>query len=366
MSKVRAAVMTSPNGPIEVREYPEPKLTPGSALLQTIYSEVCGTDVHLWHGRLSGVPYPLIPGHVSVGSIAALRGELLDVDGVPFREGDVTAFLDVHGTCGACYYCLVAKETTRCPRRKVYGITYGAEDGLLGGWAERIWIPPGVKLIRLPEGLSPETYIGGGCGLVTAFHAVQRAGIKLGDFVVVLGVGPVGQSAIAFSVLSGADQVMAIGAPDDRLKAAERMGAAATLSIDSMPQSERLAVVRRRTGGRGADVVIEAAGAPNAVVEGAELCRDGGVLVVAGQYTDNGNVSWNVHSLLNRKHLEVRGCWGSDFSHFYRAIQIQARQRERFPWKDLVRKSFALDQAEEALRAVEKRTLLKAAIIPGK
>ena len=78
MSKVRAAVMTSPNAPIELREYPEPELTAGSALLETLYSEVCGTDVHLWHGRLSGVPYPLIPGHVSVGRIAALRGEMLD------------------------------------------------------------------------------------------------------------------------------------------------------------------------------------------------------------------------------------------------------------------------------------------------
>ncbi len=366
MSRVRAAVMTAPGAPIELRDYPEPELTEGSAVLETLYSEVCGTDVHLWHGRLSGVPYPIIPGHVSVGRIAALRGELRDVDGKPFREGEIAAFLDVHGTCGACYYCLVAKETTRCPERKVYGITYGAGDGLLGGWTERIWIPPGVKLIRLPDGLSPETYIGGGCGLVTAFHAVERAGVRPGAFVVVLGAGPVGQSAIAFSVLSGADQVVAIGAPDDRLQAALRMGAVDALSIDSMSHEERLAAVRDRTGGRGADVVIEAAGAPIAVVEGAELCRDGGVLVVAGQYTDHGDVSWNVHSLLNRKHLEVRGCWGSDFSHFYRAIQIQARQQDRFPWKDLVGRSFPLDRAEEALRAVEGRTLLKAAIVPGR
>ena len=116
MSRVRAAVMTAPGAPIELRDYPEPELTEGSAVLETLYSEVCGTDVHLWHGRLSGVPYPIIPGHVSVGRIAALRGELRDVDGKPFREGEIAAFLDVHGTCGACYYCLVAKETTRCAR----------------------------------------------------------------------------------------------------------------------------------------------------------------------------------------------------------------------------------------------------------
>jgi L-iditol 2-dehydrogenase len=365
MNRVRAAVMTAPGAPIELREIPEPQLTQGSALLETLYSEVCGTDVHLWHGRLAGVPYPIIPGHVSVGRIAALRGELRDVEGRPFQEGEIVTFLDVHGTCGACYYCLVAKETTRCPQRKVYGITYGVQDGLLGGWSERIWIPPGVKLLRLPDGLSPETYIGGGCGLITAFAAVERAGVRLGDGVVVLGAGPVGQSAIAFAVLSGADQVVAIGAPDDRLRAARRMGATECLSIDRMPHEERLAAVRAATGGRGADVVIEATGAPVAVPEGASLCRDGGVMVVAGQYTDNGEAHWNVHALLNRKHLEVRGCWGSDFSHFFRAIRIQARHQDRFPWKELVRRSFSLEQANEALRAVEEQTILKAAIMPG-
>ena len=62
MSTILAAVMPAPHAPIEVREMPRPDLVPGSALLETIYSEVCGTDVHLWHGRLAGVPYPIIPG----------------------------------------------------------------------------------------------------------------------------------------------------------------------------------------------------------------------------------------------------------------------------------------------------------------
>ncbi len=362
---IRAAVRSAPGAPIEVREYPEPQLTAGAALLETLYSEVCGTDVHLWHGRLSGVPYPIIPGHVSVGRIAALRGVLRDVEGTAFKEGEMVTFLDVHETCGACHYCLVTRQSTRCPHRKVYGITYGAGDGLLGGWSEKIYIPPGVKLLRLPEGLSPETYIGGGCGLMTGFHAVERAGIRIGDTVVVLGTGAVGQSAIAFAALSGAGLVIAIGAPDDRLHTATRMGAAETLSIDRLPHPERLDAVRAATGGRGADVVIEAAGVPAAVPEGAELCRDGGVLVVVGQYTDNGDAQWNVHTLLNRKHLDVRGCWGSDFSHFYRAIRAQAQHQDRFPWKDLVGRRFSLEQANEALRAVEERTLLKAAIAPA-
>jgi L-iditol 2-dehydrogenase len=88
--------MVAPNKPIEIREYPAPELENGAALLSTLYSEVCGTDVHLSHGRLAGVPYPIIPGHVAVGHLAEIRGTINDIDGEPFREGDLVTYLDVH------------------------------------------------------------------------------------------------------------------------------------------------------------------------------------------------------------------------------------------------------------------------------
>ena len=80
---IRAAAIASPHAPVEIIELPTPALEPGAALLRTVYSEVCGTDVHLQHGRLSGVPYPLVPGHVSVGRIEAMRGPIIDVEGRP-------------------------------------------------------------------------------------------------------------------------------------------------------------------------------------------------------------------------------------------------------------------------------------------
>ena len=163
-----------------MRELPWPALEPGAAMLKTLYSEVCGTDVHLHHGRLSGVPYPIVPGHVSVGHLAEIRGTVTDIDGRPFHEGDLVTFLDVHETCGRCYECLVTKQTTRCPSRKVYGITYGVADGPLGGWADHIWMKPGVKLLRIPQGVDPVSFIAGGCGLVTAVHAVERGDVRLG------------------------------------------------------------------------------------------------------------------------------------------------------------------------------------------
>lgn len=355
--------MTGANKPLEIREYPRPKLDVGAALLETMYSEVCGTDVHLHHGKLD-VPFPIIPGHVSVGVVAEARGSLRDVSGGAIKEGDVVTFLDVHETCNHCYHCLVANQPNRCPSRKVYGISYSANDGLLGGWSEAIWMKPGVKMIPLPKELSPETFIGGGCGLVTALHAVDMAQIRLGESVAVLGVGPVGQSAIAFASLSGAGDVIAVGAPNDRLEFSKRMGATMAVSLD-VPAKDRLSTIRRNTGGRGVDVAIEASGAPEAVSQALDMVRDGGRVVVCGHYTDNGAVEIHPHWQINRKHVDLKGCWGARYEHFHRAVALAARFQDQKPWRDMVSGRYSLDTVGDALLAIEKRTALKAIIVPN-
>jgi L-iditol 2-dehydrogenase len=188
--------------------------------------------------------------------------------------------------------------------------------------------------------------------------------LKLGESVAVLGVGPVGQSCIAFASLSGAGELIAIGAPNDRLEFARRMGATATLSLGTPPQ-ERLESVRRLTNGRGVDAVIEASGAPEAVKQALDLVRDGGRVIVCGQYTDNGTIDIHPHWQLNRKHIEVKGCWGSRYDHFHRAAALTARYGERKPWREMVRDTFGLSSANAALRAVEDRTAIKAVITPN-
>jgi threonine dehydrogenase-like Zn-dependent dehydrogenase len=358
-----AVVMPGPNMPLRMISQPGPALEPGAALLKTLYSEVCGTDVHLHHGKLD-VPFPIIPGHVSVGVVEHSGGRLKDIEGNTIKEGDTVTFLDVHETCGHCYHCLVANQPNRCPSRKVYGITYSADDGLLGGWSEMIWMKPGVKLIPIPRELAPETFIGGGCGLVTALHAVDMAAIRLGESVAVLGVGPVGQSIVAFASLSGAGELIAVGAPADRVKFAARMGATAGLTLDA-PPADRLATIRRMTGGRGVDVVIEASGSPDAITQALDMVRDGGRVVVCGHYTDNGSVEIHPHWQINRKHVELRGCWGSRYEHFHRAVELATRFQDQKPWRDMVSGRYSLDQAGAALAAIEARTALKAIIVPN-
>ncbi len=360
----RAAVMAAPGKSLEVRDYPAPEMEAGSVLLDTIFSEVCGTDVHLHHGRLAGVPYPIIPGHVSVGRISILSGEVLDVEGEALREGDVVAFLDVHESCGSCWYCLVAKASTRCPSRRVYGITYSADEGLLGGWSEAIYLKPGVKVIKLPQGLTPERYIAAGCGLPTATHALERAEVQLGDAIVVQGCGPVGLNAAVMAQLSGATQVIVVGAPKKRLEMARAVGADHIVDIEEHGPDERIAMVRELTHGRGADVTIEATGNPAAVAEGMRMTRDNGRYVVVGQYTDAGSVEINPHWDINRKHLEIRGCWGSDFSHFYRGIKVLAKHGDRFPYEGFITRVYGLEELDEALADVEKLRVVKAVVQP--
>jgi len=363
MPTVRAAVIPAPGLPAEVREYPEPELEQDSALLDVELSEVCGTDVHLRAGRLAGVPYPLIPGHVTTGRIEKIRGTLRDVHGRALREGDRVTFLDVHRTCNACWYCLVAKATTRCPSRKVYGITYGAADGLAGGWAEKLYLKPGTRVIPL-DGVDARAFMAGGCALPTTIHAVERAGIVLGDTVLVLGTGPVGLSAVALARMSGALRVLAIGAPALRVEAARAMGADDVLDLERATPEERHAWVLERTEGRGADVTIEAAGTPEAAVQAMRFTRDAGRVVIVGQYTDHGEVPFNPHADLNRKHLDVRGSWGSDYSHFHRAVRIMADAERARPWTRLALESYGLAAANQALDDVAQGKVIKALIDP--
>jgi len=361
---IRAAVMVGPGKPLEVWELPEPSLEPGSVLLETKASEVCGTDVHLHHGRLAGVPYPIIPGHVSVGKVLEARGVTADINGRPLKLGDVVTFYDVHEVCGRCWHCLVAGQPNRCPSRRVYGITYSAKDGLLGGWAERIYLKPGVRIFKLPEPLTADDVIGGGCGLFTGFAAVERATPAMGDVVLVQGAGPVGLSAAAFAALRGAATVIVIGAPAARLELAKALGADVTLSLEQSPE-EREAAVRQLTAGRGADVVIEAAGNPAAIPEGFRLLRDGGTYVIAGHYTDVGSVTVNFHTDVNRKHADVRGQWGTDFRHLYRELTLLAKHHARLPFARVIGARYGLAEADRALEDVERLRVTKAIITPN-
>jgi len=135
------------------------------------------------------------------------------------------------------------------------------------------------------------------------------------------------------------------------------------LDFETHSEAERNKWVLERTNGRGADVTIEAAGAPDAVVQAMRFTRDAGRVVIVGQYADHGPTAFNPHLDLNKKHLDVRGCWGSDFSHFHRSVQLTSDPVRSAPWAALRSKlsRYALAQANEALADVSAGRVLEGA-----
>ncbi len=117
-------------------------------------------------------------------------------------------------------------------------------------------------------------------------------------------------------------------------------------------------------GGRGADVTIEATGSPGAVAEGMRLTRDAGTFVVAGQYTDAGDVTLNPHADLNKKHLDVRATWGVDSRTCGAACGCWSGTATTYWWEDLLTKVYPLAAADQALDDVAAGRVIKAAIDP--
>ena len=157
-------------------------------LLRTIFSEVCGTDVHLWHGRLERRAVPDHPWTRVGRDVAKMRGPITLADGHPAREGDRLVFFDVHRTCGRCYACAVSGTPTKCAGAQ--GLRHhrrGRRRPASAAGARRSTSSPGSWRRVLPAGVSAEDYIGGGCGLITAVHAIDRAALRLGDRVLVQG-----------------------------------------------------------------------------------------------------------------------------------------------------------------------------------
>jgi threonine dehydrogenase-like Zn-dependent dehydrogenase len=269
-------------------------------------------------------------------------------------------------SCGQCFYCAEKRQPTRCPHRRAYGIGYRCDQPphLLGGYAEFHYLHSRANIFKIADDLPTEAVIGAGCALNTAIHGVERTGISWRDIVVVQGAGPVGIAALAVAKSAGAAKVIVIGAPEHRLEMAKRFGADYTINIEETRDAgARLTAVRELTGGYGADVVLECVGLPAAVVEGMELCRDGGKYLVLGHYCDAGTVALNPH-VITRKQLQVIGSWSSEPRHLKAALEFLKTHQREFPFAAMVTHRFPLEQANEALAATAKWQSAKSVLVP--
>lgn len=262
-------------GKVAAVSVPEPRIeAAGDVLLRVEVAGLCGSDLHVWHGRERGLDAGTVMGHEYVGRIVE-RGPA--VEGLDIGARVAGSFTT---SCGDCFYCR-NKLPARCERGELFGWVEGGR-GLHGAQAEYLRVPLAQStVVEVPEGCEPEAALFAGDVLATGFFAAELAKVGEGTIAVVLGCGPVGLCAVFGALASGAERVFAVDAVAGRLELAEKFGAE-PLQLDGDPR----AAVLEATSGRGADALLECVGSPEATRLAVDLVRPGGAIGAVGVHTE--------------------------------------------------------------------------------
>ncbi len=365
---MRAAVLERFNEPLVIRDFDKPLLGPRQILVRMLAAGVCGSDIHMWHGEDPRIPLPMILGHEGVGEVVEVAigtHGLRSVMGREIKPGDRIIW-ERGVTCGHCYYCAVKHEPNLCPNRWAYGIhrSSAKPPHLVGCYADHMVLMANTVIFHLDdyEGPSYPILASASCSGATAANSIELADIHPGDSVLVQGSGPLGLFAAAFAREVGASDVVAVGGSTESLELARGLGASLTLSYRDTSLEDRLEVVRTAIP-HGIDVIIETSGKPESVNEGITLLRTGGAYISAGFAVPGSTVSLDAYSELVRKNLRLQGVWTSHARHLHQALSLVARKADAF--EGLISRTFDLDHATDALRAMESREVIKSAIVLG-
>ncbi|MGA8234123.1 MAG: zinc-binding dehydrogenase [Candidatus Acidiferrales bacterium] len=377
---VLAATLVKP-GHYEIREYPLPDPAPGCVLVKMEMSGICGTDKHTFQGYVTQygdrkLEFPIIQGHENVGTIAAIGGnrEYKDFEGIPLRVGD-RVVVGANVCCGECYYCRHDFPYYCCEKTTDYGNNLSAKNPphLFGGWSQYMYIVPGSFLVKVPDDLPSEVAVlteifavSVGLDRAKQMSSFPSESFRFDDTVVVLGVGPLGMCFLMKARMLGAGTIVAADLSDYRLDFAKRLGADHVVNVGKNSKAERLHMVRELSGGRGADVVIECAGVPQAVPEALEMLRVGGLLVEAGNFSDLGEVPISPHRHLCAKNVRILGVGGEEPAAYGPSMRQMARYMTHYPLREFVTHRFGLRDVEAAMQKSVEAESMKVVLEPWK
>src|SRR3984957_176297 len=377
---VLAATLVRP-GHYEIIEYPLPDPAPGCVLVKMEMSGICGTDKHTFQGYTAQyggreLEFPIIQGHENVGIVAEIggSGEYLDFEGVPLHVGD-RVVVGANVCCGECYYCRHDFPYYCCEKSTDYGNNLSSKNPphLFGGWSQYMYIVPGSFLVKVPDDLPSEVAVlteifavSVGLDRAKQMSAFPSESFRFDDTVVVLGVGPLGMCFLMKARMLGAGTIIAADRCVYRLNFAKRLGADHTVNVGKTSKAERLQMVRELTGGRGADVVIECAGVPQAVPEALELLRVGGMLVDAGNFSDLGEVPISPHRHLCAKNVRILGVGGEEPAAYGPSMRQMLRYMKHYPLREFVTHRFGLRDVDAAMQKSVEAESMKVVLEPWK
>lgn len=338
---MKAAVFYGPNQPLKIEEVPTPKPDLGQVLIKTAACGVCHTDLHyIDHGVPTFKKPPLILGHEPSGTIAGL-GQ--DVSG--FTEGDRVLAPAVL-TCGECEFCRTGRENI-CAGMVMFG------NNIDGAYAE-YFLAPAKDIFHLPDEIPLQEGSIIADAISTPFHAIKnRAQVKPGDTVVVLGCGGVGINLVQVAAAVGGS-VIAVDISPEKLEWAKKLGA--DITINPSDDENWTKSVKKLTGG-GADIAIEAIGNPSTIEMAFNALRSGGRLVVLG-YTHK-DIALNAGRIMFRE-MEIVGSLGCRPVDYPKLLELCRLGKIKV--KELVTGRFPLDKINDAFDILRKGEGLRSII----
>ena len=268
-SRLKAVVLADLESVAAV-DIPDPVLTSSSdAIIRVEMAGLCGSDLHPFFGRETGLDSNTVMGHEMVGRVVEAGKDVAS-----FSTGD-RVFVPFSTNCGSCFFCN-AGLPSRCERGQLFGWVENG-DGLQGCQSSLVRVPfADATLMEVPDRVSSEGALLLGDNFSTGFYCAEMAECGLGKVHVVIGCGTVGQLCCLAARSMGAEQIVAIDLLESRRKQAEALG------VKAVEPGNALSEIAALTNGRGADCVMELVGLPDAQKLAMQLIRPGGVMSVIG------------------------------------------------------------------------------------
>ncbi|MDW8098393.1 MAG: zinc-binding alcohol dehydrogenase family protein [Anaerolineae bacterium] len=304
---MRAAIMHAPFR-MEIGTWETPRPGPGEVLISVRAAGVCAGDMYFYLGKNPYAVYPQICGHEIAGLVAEIG------EGVVGLEPGMPVVVEPFLGCGTCYPCRIGKSNC-CARLQIIGVHRP------GGYAEYL-TAPATHVHRVPDGL-PLTVASFAEPVAIGVQACRRGAVAAGEYVLILGCGPIGLALIEVARARGA-RVVATDLLPSRLETAARLGA------EVLPADEHLLqAVMEQTNGEGAPVVIEATGSVQAMEQTVDLVAAGGRIVIVGLVKQGTMVRFPGLDF-TRKEMTILGSRAS-VNCFPESLQLLASGAIRYP-----------------------------------
>jgi S-(hydroxymethyl)glutathione dehydrogenase / alcohol dehydrogenase len=356
--EMRAAVLREPGRPVALETVRLEPPRRGEVLVRVAAAGVCHSDVHLADGRLGPGRWPMVLGHEGAGVVEAVGP---GVEGLAIGDHVAFCFVPACGACGACR----AGRRTLCETAGQFGVAGMLMDGtsrlrgsdgtvlqhgLMVACFADYAVVPAAGAVRLPASIPLWQAALLGCGVVTGIGAVNRAGLRVGASVCVIGCGGVGLQVIAGAKLAGAGTVVAVDVDQDKLALAVRRGA--THAVLSAAGSSVVEAVRSITGA-GVEHAFEAVGRPETIRQAWDVLRAGGTAMVVGVAPVGVEVSLPAIEFLSEKTI-TGTYYGSSDVHAALGQLVQLVVDGRLDLGEVVSDVIELDGVEGALERLRR------------